>query len=196
MNSQPDSADRSELPLEGLIRTIHDVRPPIEEDALPWVAFIAALLFLLLAALLIKRLLLSRKVRADQRQATPYQTARANLMAAHDLLPEIEATTFAERLSSAVRGFLGGAFALPAPEQTTDEIIASIRDHPVLQGSLADSIASLLRQCDAAKFARHPIDQKGKEQLYLLADAIVDRAHLAAIREESSPAAATERVAG
>ncbi len=62
-----------------------------------------------------------------------------------------------DRVSDAVRGYLGGRYGFDGLESTTDEILAAIGKPGVLGGVSVPEVAAFLQECDLVKFANmHP----------------------------------------
>lgn len=173
------------LPMEGLIRTVQELRHLPGTTISPFWWLTVTLVVLLLTGLLLAYWL--RRQRQQQAEAvrTPYQVARAALHDIHDIRHELEPKALAGRLSSVVRRFLEDAFGLPAPERTTEEILPDLARHPVFSGSPSTLLGRFLQGCDLAKFARHAFNREEADDLFQLASDIIDQAHLRRIQKES-----------
>lgn len=60
---------------------------------------------------------------------------------------------FYQKLSMILRRYIEGQFALPAPEQTTEEFLSSINDSDIFDVKEKEFLSSFLRECDGIKFA-------------------------------------------
>lgn len=58
------------------------------------------------------------------------------------------------RVSGILRHYLEERFGLKAPEQTTEEFLASVSDHSLLRGDQRGLLSRFLEQCDLVKFAK------------------------------------------
>ncbi len=188
------SADLPEpsLPADGLIRTI---QPPREISALgPQQSLLIGLGILLLLVLAALAFYLLRRKKQPAPPPSPYQVARQHLREVFEQRSELPPKEFASEVSLAVRVFIEKAFAMPAPERTTEEFLPEIRDHPVFRGELSKKIARLLTLADLAKFARQEFGPEEKEKLYHVAEEIVDKAHLQMLGDQQpAPAQHSEQ---
>lgn len=107
--------------------------------------------------------------------------ARRKLEAALALLAQPK--EFVSTVSDTLRFYIEEAFALRAPERTTEEFLIELTDTLVLTDAHKSSLAGFLQQCDLVKFARH---EPGERELYDL--------HSSALRfvEETEPTPAEE----
>ena len=66
-----------------------------------------------------------------------------------------EVKLFYLRLSNTLRHYIENRFTLRAPERTTEEFLADLRDNDVLIQSHKDLLKEFLQHCDLVKFAEH-----------------------------------------
>ena len=66
-------------------------------------------------------------------------------------------------LSNTLRHYIENRFTLRAPELTTEEFLADLRDNDVLIQSHKDLLKEFLQHCDLVKFAEH-LPAKGEIQ--------------------------------
>ena len=71
------------------------------------------------------------------------------------LIEKGEVKLFYLRLSNTLRHYIEDRFALRAPELTTEEFLADLRDTDVLIQSHKDLLKEFLQHCDLVKFAEH-----------------------------------------
>jgi hypothetical protein len=128
----------------------------------PWwqrqwaLALTAGLLLVLLVLVLLWRRRRRRQV--VEERIPPHVKALAALQAlvADDLIAKGDVEQFYHRISGILREYIEDRFGLRAPEQTTEEFMAALR-----QGDSAFSkqqrglLEDFLRHCDMVKFARH-----------------------------------------
>ena len=69
------------------------------------------------------------------------------------LLEQARFGEYFDRVSDAVRGYLGARYGFDGLESTTDEILAALRRGDLLSGVALPEIASFLQGCDLVKFA-------------------------------------------
>jgi hypothetical protein len=99
-----------------------------------------------------------QKIKAAIRIYKPaYEVAYARLQALinRDLLKQGRVKEFYEGVSDILRHYIEDRFELKAPERTTEEFLAEIRDTGVLSDSHRKSLADFLTHCDLVKFAKH-----------------------------------------
>lgn len=177
----PDSTEPT-LPADGLIRSI---QPPREYSALDpreWVLWgtAVALPTVLLGLLAFWWF---RRKKPEPTPPTPYQVARTALRDCFDQRDPEQPKTFAIEVSQAVRNFIEQAFHMPAPERTTEEFLPQVQQHPVFAGELSTKLARLLALCDLAKFARHRFGEEEMQELYQVAEEVIDQAHLKLLQQ-------------
>lgn len=133
-----------------------DIRDPVRiTDWLFWGGLAAgALILVLIAWILFRRY----RARRAERPAGPPpipagQWARQELerLAAEEGTYSDQDYTFA--VSQIVREYLERAFALPAPERTTEEFLGEIGEHPRFNDAMRTGMSRFLERCDLIKFA-------------------------------------------
>lgn len=132
-------------------------RPPVEipNPWLPWLWAAGVLLALGLLVMLWR--FWSRRAEAAKPQPTPYEVALARLEEADAHRQPETAERYVVAVTEALRHFIEEAFALPAPEQTTEEFLLTAREHPFFAGAMGDRLGAFLRSCDLVKFARQSL---------------------------------------
>jgi hypothetical protein len=170
---------------------IQDIRGPVEIlTRTPW--FYRLLLILgVLAVLALIWWALRRRARqqAEFRESAAAR-ARARLSESWAYVEQPE--RFCTRLSEVVRGYLEERFGLKAPDQTTEEFLASLPESTVLDAGLKPLIEDFLTQCDWVKFAQGDPGRTECERLHQIASRLVDETGL----ELPSRRQATERKGG
>lgn len=83
---------------------------------------------------------------------------------------------FTVEVSQVLRTYIEMAFQLPAPEQTTEEFLNAIADHPVFSGGTGARMEAFLQQCDLIKFARQAISSHQRSELLANARDFVETA--------------------
>lgn len=73
---------------------------------------------------------------------------------------------FATGLSDVLRSYIEEAFALRAPERTTEEFFVEASQHPDLKGDFAARLDEFLSLVDRVKFARMPLAPEKRVELY------------------------------
>lgn len=126
----------------------------------PWwqwaLALTAGLLLVLLVLVLLWRRRRRRQVVVER--IPPHVKALAALQAlvADDLIAKGDVEQFYHRISGILREYIGDRFGLRAPEQTTEEFMAALRqDGSAFSKQQRGLLEDFLRHCDMVKFARH-----------------------------------------
>ena len=152
---------------------IQDIRGPIEIlKVTPW--FQRMLLILgVLAVLGVIWWALRRRTRqqAEFRESAAAR-ARARLSEAWAWVEQPE--RFCTRLSEVVRVYLEERFGLKAPDQTTEEFLASLPQSSALDAALKPLIEEFLTQCDWVKFAQGDPGRTQCERLHQMASRLID----------------------
>lgn len=76
---------------------------------------------------------------------------------------------YAALLSNAVRDYISAMFAIPAPEQTTEEFLESAAKSEKLSAEFSEKIEAILKLADLAKFAGAQFDTSQREKMFALA---------------------------
>ena len=122
----------------------------------------------ILAALLLY--LLTRKKKAAPVAAEPSTPPHDRALQALRELWTKEADladkAFATGLSDVLRSYIEEAFALRAPERTTEEFFVEASQHPDLKGDFAARLDEFLSLVDRVKFARMPLAPEKRVELY------------------------------
>ena len=94
---------------------------------------------------------------AAMRRKTAYETAYEQLkkLRAMDLPGQGKIQEYYTRLSDIIRRYLESRFSLRAPEMTTEEFLAAVRNSSVLVDAHKDLLKEFLSKCDMVKFAKY-----------------------------------------
>lgn len=113
-----------------------------------------------------------RKETGTPATPAPDEKARQRL---RDLLQLVnQPRPFCFAASEIIRTYLEDRFRLRAPDQTTEEFLDDLRDHPRLASRHQQLLADFLTRCDLVKFARHEPGRPEIEDLHNAALKIVD----------------------
>ncbi|HEY2736665.1 MAG TPA: DUF4381 family protein [Polyangiales bacterium] len=169
----------SPLLLSAAADDIRDIRGPIPIPvAVPWPLYFGALALLSLAVWIAVRIWRRRRARPP----TPYERARAQLMAA-EVDPEAQRPdVFAERVSGAVREYIEARFQLPATHRTSEEFLSDLLVRDGLAPQLAEqrpTLTAFLHTCDFAKFAGRSLHGESMRALRAAALQFIDAAEAA-----------------
>ena len=114
--------------------------------------------------------LLTRKKKAALVPAAPSTPPHERALQALRILWAKEADladkAFATGLSDVLRSYIEEAFALRAPERTTEEFFVEASQHPDLKGDFAARLDEFLSLVDRVKFARMPLAPQKRTELY------------------------------
>lgn len=157
---------------------LFDIRP---EAALPHHALFYCL-FLLLGLLVIFfiwdfiRKWHNKKMAPTVVPLSPFTKALQGLDTALERIHQKDQKPFAFGLTDSVRQYLAEVFNLPAPENTTEEVLEKLKQVNELNEDLKGSINQLLKSCDLAKFTQQEFDYEMRLKLYYQAKKIVQEA--------------------
>jgi hypothetical protein len=143
----------------------------------PWLVpaiLVGAVVVIFLIRLLVKRLNRPRPLTPRELALKQLSEARAIL---EDGQPESD-KRFSFAVSDALRGYLERALGLRAPEQTTEEFLATARHNPQLKPSAVAVLGEFLGLCDLAKFARHAFGPDERERLLTTATSFIEKIDL------------------
>ena len=124
----------------------------------PWIAAVTLMVLALLAGAAARR-----RRRPAPPSATPYTRARERL---ERLLAQAsgDAAGTAEAAAAILREYLAGAFSVPAPARTSEQVLASAGRHATLREHQPE-LARILVPCDRVKFACHVPDAAERAEL-------------------------------
>jgi hypothetical protein len=119
-----------------------------------------------------------QKVRSAVRIFKPaYEVAYARLQALinRDLLKQGQVKEFYEGVSDILRHYIEDRFELRAPERTTEEFLAEIRDTGVLTEAHRKVLVEFLTHCDLVKFAKHSPTTEQVQRTFDLAKNFIEQ---------------------
>lgn len=129
-----------------------------EQRSFPW-RILLAVLGMVLAAYGSRRLyqLLSQRGTVEKVAPDPHKKALQALQALiHERLPEQGLfDPFYVKLTDIVRHFVEDCYQVQAPEQTTEEFLAVVVDHPEFHPEEREALGQFLSHADLVKFANH-----------------------------------------
>ena len=108
---------------------------------------------------------------------TPYQVASEKLHQLKKDLTQADDKTFTTQVSDILRQYLEKAFALPAPERTTEEFLNDFSDFNLISKEASIPLADFLQSCDLVKFAKQSLTQEQRKRLIESAENIVYTTH-------------------
>lgn len=108
---------------------------------------------------------------------TPYETATEKLQDLRKTITQKADKEFTVDVSDTLRQYLEKAFALPAPERTTEEFLNDFSDFNLISKEAAEPLAHFLKSCDLVKFAQQSLTHEQRKELIELAQKIVQTTH-------------------
>jgi hypothetical protein len=170
---------------------IQDIRGPVEIlTVTPWFHRV-----LLISGVLAVLGLIWWALRRRTRQQAEFResaAARARARLAESWAWVEQPERFCTRLSEVVRVYLEERFGLRAPDQTTEEFLASLPQSSVLDAALKPLLEDFLTQCDWVKFAQGDPGRTECERLHQMASRLIDETGV----QWPSPKPAVERKGG
>jgi hypothetical protein len=152
---------------------IQDIRGPIEIlKVTPWFQRVLLILGVLAVLGLIWWALRRRTRQQAEFRESAAARARARLAESWAWVEQPE--RFCTRLSEVVRVYLEERFGLRAPDQTTEEFLASLPQSSALDAALKPLLEDFLTQCDWVKFAQGDPGRTECERLHQMASRLID----------------------
>jgi hypothetical protein len=126
-------------------------------------------------------LLLMRKRKKIQQESVPsipaHESALDGLREIWRIQGELDDKEYASGLSDVLRRYIEEAFAVRAPERTTEEFFEEASQHADLKGDFAYRLEEFLSLIDLVKFARMPLANEKREELYQAGVHFVEESH-------------------
>jgi hypothetical protein len=116
----------------------------------------------------------------------PHRRAKERLRAAHDLISDPYA--FCSLVSDVIRLYLEERFNLHAPDRTTEEFLAELREGSQLNEHQKAVLENFLIKCDLVKFARVEPSEPELRDLLESAERLVDETREVAAPQIPEPA--------
>ncbi|MEN6577508.1 MAG: BatD family protein [Phycisphaerales bacterium] len=101
--------------------------------------------------------------------------ARLKALVALNLVEQGQIKEFYERISGILRHYIEDRFDLHAPERTTEEFLAELRDAAVLAPSDKQVLEEFLTHCDLVKFAKHEPPTEQIQRTFDLVKGFIER---------------------
>ncbi|MFH0764689.1 MAG: BatD family protein [Candidatus Omnitrophota bacterium] len=149
---------------------IRDIKGPFGFFEINWWFVGAFIIFISAPALFI-----IRRMRRVVPERLPHETALEELERARgDLLKGGGVKEFYVGVSDCIRRYIERAFALKAPEMTTEEFLNSLKDAGQLAAGQKGLLREFLSACDLVKFAKYAPSKTEVESLYDTAKKFVE----------------------
>jgi hypothetical protein len=145
-------------PLPGATNTavaqdIRDIKEPLPISSYwGWLILLAALLAIAVLVYFLKKRKKAPTI-DPQLLIPPHRRAKEKLRGATELISD--PYRFCSLVSDVIRVYLEERFNLHAPDRTTDEFLAELRDRSSLSDEHKLLLEDFLTRCDLVKFARH-----------------------------------------
>lgn len=181
---------------QSIQQDIADIRGPIEiVDMTVWYIVAALMLLAIIATAVFIWWSSTRKPPEAEKPVKPavppYALAMRELDDARMRMSGHDDEGFTAAVTAAVRNYLEGAFALPAPKLTSEEFFEMIQQQAKLPHNLLANLQPFLEQCDLVKFAGQHLDTESRESLLQTAETFIEKAHEieqgASHRKQSAP---------
>ena len=141
---------------ELVIEDIEDVVTMPKKASLWWVwLLIIAFISVIVAGLILLRRKRAAKLIRIFKPAHEIAYDRLQALVKENLVEAGKIKEFYERISSILRHYIEHRFDLRAPERTTEEFLAELRNTDILSASDKQSLEEFLTHCDLVKFAKH-----------------------------------------
>ncbi len=144
------------LAAQSAAQALADIRDPVR--FVPWLLVLASILAVLLTALALWLFIRYRRRQAATATVAPTippaEWARRELDRLESGSTTLDDKTFASGVADVLREYLERAFALPAPERTTEEFLQLVSGNPYFREDLKNALQTFLTRSDLVKFAR------------------------------------------
>ena len=158
------------LPKGQPIKDIKDIKGPISFFEINWI--LVSILTVLIVFVL---LFIWHRKKKPVPVKLPHETALEELEALKALLARTgDIKEYYVGVSDCVRHYIEKAFALKAPEMTTEEFLNSLKDSRALSAEQKDLLKEFLRSCDLVKFAKYAPTSAETESVYLSAKKFIE----------------------
>lgn len=162
----------------------NDLKPPIEypytfAEALPWI--FGVLLLLAIAAFLIYYLDRRRRHQPIFFKPKPKEPAHVialrelQILKGEQLWQNGKIKEFHTKISEILRNYIENRFAIPAMEQTSDEIVSSFEANSACAKKDLDTLRQVFYISDLVKFAKYSAAPDENETIFLCAKTFVEQ---------------------
>ncbi len=145
---------------------IHEIRPPVNLEASykTWVKWGVIAGGIILTGLIAFFIIKKRKSSVDViAQAIPFHELAFRELEAlvnEKLIEKGEIKQFYRRISGILRKYIENRFNINAPEQTTEEFLARVKENGLFTAKHKTLLNDFLRHCDLVKFAEHQAEDE------------------------------------
>jgi len=145
---------------------IRDIAPPIDVFPYPlWMIILAGCIAAVVLGVLVWLLVRWIRRRPPPPPPTPRQVALGALEQLRGQLLVMEPYAFSIAVSDVLRAYVGAAYGLHAPRQTSPEFLAAISGYEKFTNADRSLLSGFLEGCDLIKFARVDADATDSEKL-------------------------------
>ena len=103
--------------------------------------------------------------------------ARLQALIAEDLVGAGRIKEFYQRINAILRHYIEDRFHLRAPERTTEEFLAELRETNHLNEQHKASLGQFLEHCDLVKFAKHQPGEAEIQRTFDLVKQFIETTH-------------------
>ena len=168
------------------IRDIRDIKPPLEiPNGWAWLWWTLAILFVIIAAILIWRWWQKRKTHVLIVPPIPAHV-RAKQKLAEALALISQPKPFCILVSDTARFYLEERFQFHAPERTTEEFLRELSGTNLLLPEQKESLGGFLASCDLVKFAKYEPGETELRELHGSALRLIEETEPVAVQSPES----------
>jgi hypothetical protein len=133
---------------------IRDIAPPVDVFPYPiWVVVLAVLAALVVLGLVVWLIVRAVRRRPAPLPPSPRSVALRELEALRPTVETSEPYDFSIAVSDVLRRYIGAAFGLKAPQQTSPEFLAAVAASKRFAQGERELLETFLERCDLIKFA-------------------------------------------
>lgn len=179
------------MPVDTATFVIHDIKPQMRypvtfAETLPWIGGALLLALLIFFALRLIRRGKQKHGAAEGPKESPYIVALRQLdrfRSSSFWAPEKQ-KSFYSGLTDALKSYIDAQFAIDAPEMTTAELFAQLKDRKELTPELYEEAKSLFEIADFVKFAKHTASEEDNSKALPTAIRFVMSTYQSTLEEE------------
>lgn len=162
----------SVLPANVKLTDIKDIKGPLHFYEFPWLLLVSALAVAGSSLFAVKTY---RKLKARLAVLPPDALALRELEAARMIFAKTgDAKEYYTGVSGSVRRYIEAVFTFKAPEMTTEEFLASLKDSAALVEGQKQLLKDFMLACDLVKFAKYAATKSEAEAVFVTAKTFID----------------------
>ncbi|MFH1458043.1 MAG: hypothetical protein ABIG31_02615 [Candidatus Omnitrophota bacterium] len=171
---------RSLLKDSSAARQLRDIKPPLELPSRFNLFWIIVLVFCAVILVFAYRYFINKKplqqvVRPKLRPAHDIAYEQLEALQKKDLIRQGKTKEYFVEISDIIRHYLENRFRFRAPQMSTEEFLANVRDSAPLIKTHKDLLKDFLVSCDLVKFAKYMPREEEINAVYLSAQNFIDQ---------------------